>query len=132
MPAGRPTDYKPEYCELIIELGRKGMSVVEMASEIGVARNTIETLWTAKHPEFQEAFTQAREASQSWWESMGRTNLIMPPQSGTFQASVWSRSMAARFPNDWREKSETALTGPNGKPLEITQITRKVVDPKAE
>jgi transposase len=132
MAAGRPTDYKPEYCELVIELGRKGMSVVEMASEIGVARNTLETLWTAKHPEFQEAFTKAREASQSWWEAMGRTNLIMPPQSGTFQASVWSRSMAARFPNDWREKSETAHTGPNGGPLEITQITRKVVDPKAE
>ena len=39
MPAGRPTDYRPEYCERVIELGRLGMSVVEMAADIGVARN---------------------------------------------------------------------------------------------
>lgn len=132
MAAGRPTDYKPEYCERVIELGRLGMSVVEMAADIGVARNTLEQLWPAANPEFLQALTHARECSQAWWESMGRTNLIMPPQTGQFQASVWSRSMAARFPKDWREKNETAHTGPNGGPLEITQITRKVVDPKAE
>ena len=109
MPAGRPTDYRPEYCERVIELGRLGMSVVEMAADIGVARNTLEQLWPAANPEFLQALTHARECSQAWWESMGRTNLIMPPQTGQFQASVWSRSMAARFPKDWREKNETAL-----------------------
>ena len=131
MPAGRPTDYRPEYCERVIELGRLGMSVVEMAADIGVARNTLEQLWPAANPEFLQALTHARECSQAWWESMGRTNLIMPPQTGQFQASVWSRSMAARFPKDWREKSETAHTGADGGPLEIKTITRRVVDPKA-
>jgi hypothetical protein len=131
MPAGRPTSYKPEYCERVIELGRIGMSVVEMASDIGVARNTLETLWPEAHPEFKEALTQAREASQAWWETQARVNLVMPQGSGTFQASAWSRSMAARFPKDWREKNETAHTGPDGGPLEIKTITRRVVDPKA-
>ena len=131
MPAGRPTDYRPEYCERVIELGRLGMSVVEMAADIGVARNTLEQLWPAANPEFMQALTHARECSQAWWESMGRTNLIMPPQAGQFQSSVWSRSMAARFPKDWREKNETAHTGPDGGPLEIKTITRRVVDPKA-
>lgn len=131
MPAGRPTDYRPEYCERVIELGRLGMSVVEMAADIGVARNTLEQLWPAANPEFLQALTHARECSQAWWESMGRTNLIIPPQTGQFQASVWSRSMAARFPKDWREKNETAHTGPDGGPLEIKTITRRVVDPKA-
>lgn len=131
MPAGRPTDYRPEYCERVIELGRLGMSVVEMAADIGVARNTLEQLWPAANPEFLQALTHARECSQAWWESMGRTNLTMPPQTGQFQASVWSRSMAARFPKDWREKNETAHTGPDGGPLEIKTITRRVVDPKA-
>ena len=128
MPAGRPTDYEPAYCGRVIELGRIGMSVVEMAADIGVARSTLEALWPAAHPEFKEAFTQARQLSQAWWESMGRVNLIMPPQSGTFQAAVWSRSMAARFPADWREKSETTLQGA----VEIKSITRTIVDTKKE
>ena len=128
MAAGRPTDYDAAYCERVMELGRLGMSVVEMAADIGVARSTLEALWPEAHPEFKEAFTQARQLSQAWWESMGRVNLIMAPQSGTFQASVWSRSMAARFPADWREKSETTHAGA----VEIKTITRKIVDTKAD
>lgn len=121
----RPTKYDPSYCEQVIELGKLGMSVVEMASEIGVHRNTLETEWPKHHPEFLEALTHARECSQAWWESMGRVNLIMAPQSGTFQASVWSRSMAARFPADWREKTEQKIEGE----LAIGKITRTVVKP---
>jgi hypothetical protein len=99
MPLGRPSLYRPEYCERVIELGNQGASVVEMAHEIGVCRATLEANWPAEHPEFLEAFTRARQASQVWWEKKGRDNLEKP----TFQASVWSRSMAARFPEDWRE-----------------------------
>jgi len=117
MAGGRPTDYRPEYCERVIELGRTGASVVEMAAEIGVARATLEANWTANHPEFLEAFTQAKQLSQVWWEKMGRENLIVP-QGITFQATVWSRSMAARFPADWRESSKTEISGPNGGPIE--------------
>lgn len=131
MPAGRPTSYDPSYCERVIEMGRDGYSVVEMAAEIGVARNTLEQLWTAANPEFLQALTEARDASQAWWESQARKHIIMPQGSGTFQAAAWSRSMAARFPKDWREKNETAHTGPDGGPLEIKTITRRVVDPKA-
>lgn len=122
MPAGRPSTYDESYCERVIELGKLGMSVVEMAADIGVHRNTIETTWPADHPQFLEAFTQARTHSQAWWESMGRVNLIMPQGSGQFQGSVWSRSMAARFPADWREKTATELTGADGKDLIPTSI----------
>lgn len=131
MAAGRPSEYRAEYCERVIELGRLGMSVVEMASEIGVSRNTLETSWTAAHPEFMEALEIARECSQSWWESMGRTNLIMNKDAGTFQASVWSRSMAARFPRDWRENKGVELTGKDGADLNLS-VTFVQPEPKAE
>ena len=97
---GRPSLYRPEYCAKLLELGAEGMSVAEMAAEIGVCRNTLETEWPQKHEEFLQAFTRARDLSQAWWESMGRTNLL----ADKFQAQLYSRSMAARFPNDWREK----------------------------
>lgn len=131
MAAGRPSEYRPEYCERVIELGRLGMSVVEMASDIGVSRNTLETSWPAAHPEFMEALEIARECSQSWWESMGRTNLIMNKDAGTFQASVWSRSMAARFPRDWRENKGVELTGKDGADLNLS-VTFVQPEPKSE
>ena len=117
MAGGRPTDYRPEYCERVIELGKIGASVVEMAAEIGVDRKTLETAWPTAFPEFLQAFTQAKQLSQVWWERIGRENLIIP-QGTTFQATVWSRSMAARFPHDWRESNKTEISGPNGGPIE--------------
>jgi hypothetical protein len=99
-PGGRPTKYDPVYCERVIELGEQGASVVEMAYSIRVARSTLEEAWPASYPEFSEALTRAREASQVWWEIAGRVGMT----SDKFNASVWSRSMAARFPKDWREK----------------------------
>lgn len=122
MATGRPSKYKPEYCEQVIELGRKGMSVVEMAANLMVHRETIEETWPAEYPDFSEAFKLAKLLSQNWWESMGRVNLLMPKDAGTFQASVWSRSMAARFPRDWRENKGVELTGKDGADLNLSVV----------
>jgi len=107
MSGGRPSDYKPEYCQKVLDLGAEGYSVVEMAAHIGVARATLETNWPAANPEFLEAFARARELSQAWWEGKGRTNLM----ADRFQAQLYSRSMAARFPNDWRESKQVDHRG---------------------
>ncbi len=131
MALGRPTLYKPEYCERVIEMGALGYSVVEMAAELNVARATIEAEWCSAQPAFLEAFTQAKQKSQAWWERQGRENVIMEPGKGTFNASMWSRSMAARFPRDWRESKDVQLSGKDGGPVEITAIERHVIDPKA-
>ena len=114
MPAGRPSSYKPEYCEAVIEMGKQGFSVVEMAAEIGVHRSSLESAWPEAYPEFSEAFTHAKQCSQAWWERVGRDNLLIAQGGGTFQASVWSRSMAARFPHDWREASKVDHTSSDG------------------
>lgn len=114
MPAGRPSKYDPAYCKRVIEYGEQGMSVVEMAHKIGVARNTLETEWPKQHPEFLEALTYAREASQAWWEAIGRDNMTVPG----FNAAVWSRSMASRFPRDWTERKQTEIAGT----LQVEQV----------
>lgn len=110
---GRPSLYDPKYCERVIELGKIGASVVEMAVEIGVHRNTLETVWPDAHPEFLEALTHARECSQLWWEKTGREGMF----DNAINASIWSRSMAARFPKDWREVKGSEITGKDGGPI---------------
>jgi transposase-like protein len=112
----RPSLYDPAYCERVIELGEQGASIAEMAYELGVVKNTLEN-WAAEHEEFLNAFTRAKLASQVWWERKGRAG--MEKSSSEFQASVWSRSMAARFPEDWREVKGTELTGKDGGPIAV-------------
>lgn len=129
MTAGRPTDYRPEYCERIIEMGKRGLSVVQMACELDVVRNTMERTWTEEYPEFLIAFNKAKQESQSWWEKVGQEGMFESPGGGKINTGIWSRSMAARFPADWRENSkvEQTLSGPGGGPVE-TAITVKFVD----
>lgn len=123
--AGRPTDYLPEYCERVVDLGREGKSVVQMACEIGVHKDTLYE-WAKVHADFSDAFTYARQCAQCWWENKGQSGL---DQSG-FNASLWSRSMAARFPADYTERKQTELTGANGGPVEqVHRIERVIHDP---
>ena len=125
MPAGRPSDYRPEYCDDVIEWGKLGKSKAWMATELDVSRQTVED-WAKAHPAFLDAITRAIDKSQRWWEDAGQDNLA----TMGFSSNIWSRSMAARFPNDWREKSETKNehTGPNGGPQEIVhRVERHIV-----
>ena len=107
----RPTKYKKKFCEEVIELGKTGASIVQMATAIGVVKSTLWE-WEKIHDEFSNALTRAREESQSWWEKQGQEGLwethTTDKESGITQSrkmngGVWSRSMAARFPEDWRE-----------------------------
>ena len=127
MPAGRPSDYDPAFCERVIELGEQGFSKVQIAAEFQVAKSTLQE-WEKAHPEFSVALTRAMTLSQAWWERKGQDCLIMPT-GATFQGNVWSRSMAARFPDDWRESTKTEHTGANGDPLIPAATTITVVRP---
>lgn len=85
-----------------------------MCATLDISRPTLD-LWIEKHPEFSYAMDVARAHSQLWWEDKGQDNLA----TAGFQSSMWSRSMAARFPDDWREKNETAITGKNGGAFQV-------------
>lgn len=75
-------------------------------------KTTYETMddWAKANPEFSEAITRAKFNAQAWWEDFGQEHML----TTGFSASAWSRSMAARFPSDWREKSEHTHQNPDG------------------
>lgn len=117
MPAGRPTDYREEYCDSVIEWAREGKSRAWMAAQMEISRQTMLN-WEHAHPEFLDATTRAAMIAQAWWEDAGQDGMV----SDKFNGSVWAKSMAARFPEDWRDKSETAHTGPNGGPVQVQDM----------
>jgi hypothetical protein len=95
---GRPSDYDPSYCEKVVEWGSLGKSKTWMAAELDVSRETIYA-WERQHPDFSDAITRAMLKSQQWWEDKGQDNVEKPG----FNQNLYSRSMAARFPKEWRE-----------------------------
>ena len=113
MPAGRPTDYREEMCERVIELGRDGYSKAEMAADLGVTRATMDA-WTRQHEEFLNSVSIAQELSLAWWEKQSRVNL----NSKEFQSSLWGKAMSGRFPKEpYRDRVEAS--GADGGPLQV-------------
>lgn len=112
MTAGRPTDYLPEYCEQVLQLGRAGKSVAQIAAALDVAKQTIYD-WQDKHPEFLDAMRKARDLSQSWWEDQGQNGL----EKSGFQSSLWAKQVSCRFPDDYRETTRSEHTGKDGAPI---------------
>ena len=61
---GRPTKYSPEIGEVVFDLMDDGLSVVQVARKLNIARSTL-YLWASENPDFSDTFTRAREAAES-------------------------------------------------------------------
>lgn len=116
MPGGRPTLYKPEFCDVAVEMGTQGKSLAQIAAACGVARITLWE-WVDKHPEFAGAIARARDLALSWWEEQAHVGMWESPEGARLNPQLWSRSMAARFPDDYRESKKLEHTGANGGPV---------------
>jgi hypothetical protein len=101
---------------LIINCGAHGYSFAQMAACVGVATSTLRQ-WAADSERFASVLERAKTLSQAWWE--GRA------MDGTAQnhigASVWVKSMTARFPQDYAERRE--LSSPDGTMSPNRQLT---------
>jgi transposase len=117
MPAGRPTKYKPEYCEMIVEHMAKGYTLETFAATIDTSKNTIYE-WEKAHQEFRDACARARIKCQMMWETEGIHGL-----HNGMNSSHWAFNMKNRF--GWKDKIEvdqqTAITGSIG--VDLVQMT---------
>jgi transposase-like protein len=109
MAGGRPTDYNPDFCERVIELGKQGKSVTQIACALDVVKSTL-YLWEQEHPEFSDAMKKARQHAQTWFEEIGQNALF----ADKFQASLWNKQVTCRFPEDYRDTVRNEHAGPNG------------------
>jgi len=126
-PVGRPTLYDPAYCDKVIELGRIGKSVEQIASILNVSLRTMYS-WRDAHEEFLHALDDAKTYEQAWWEEQAAAYMVENKESDRLNATLWSRSMAARFPKKYRESTKQEITGADGAPL-LTGIQVTFVKP---
>lgn len=109
-PNGRPSKYKPEFCEQLIQHMSEGLSFESFAA---IAKVNLDTLyeWAKVHEEFSEAKKEAFANCQLYWESQGIAGLYSttdydedgkPIKSKSLNSSVWIFNMKNRF--KWRDK----------------------------
>ena len=101
---GRPSDYRPEYCNLVVDLMRKeGLSLTAFAGEIGISRETVYQ-WIQAHAEFADAVARARAARVTWWErKLGRSR-----KGAETSAAIFALKNAD--PTEWRDQKFTQVS----------------------
>ena len=115
-PVGRPSKYDPKFCDEVIALGKIGKSVEAIGAILGVGTKTLYN-WRDQHEDFLHALDMAKEFELQWWEDIAQTHMIENKESDKINATIWSRSMAARFPKKYREQVKQEITGADGAPL---------------
>ena len=108
-PIGRPTKYKPEYCDMLVKHMAEGASMTSFAAEIDVSRETISE-WSRVHPEFSAAVKKGKAKCAAWWEKLGRVGA----QGGEVNPTLVIFGLKNMAADDWREKQELAHTSPDG------------------
>lgn len=115
-PVGRPSTYNPEYCERVVELGKLGKSIEQICFDLDTPVRTLYE-WRDRYPEFSQALEDAKAFEQAWWETQAHAYMVETKDGPKLNASLWSRSMAARFPKKYRESVKQEITGADGAPL---------------
>ena len=96
---GRPTKYRAEYCDQVIEACKEGKSLTAFAAEIGVCRETISE-WTRVHEEFSASTKIAKAHCAAWWESRARSLATSKDDGNPALVIFGLKNMA---PDDWRD-----------------------------
>ena len=97
---GRPTDYRPEYCDAVIAAMSDGLSLSAFAGLIGQGRDTVYK-WIRAHSEFSHAVSRARAARVTWLEQ----KLLRSRKGAETSAAIFALKNAA--PDEWRDIKTT-------------------------
>lgn len=118
MPAGRPTEFKPEYGEEILQLMAGGLSLTAAAAELGFHRQRVYE-WVERHPKFADAVKLAMAKRQLFLER----RLLSADAGPVVTSTIFALKNAA--PADWREKHEVEHSGPEGGPIQLASPERR-------
>jgi hypothetical protein len=99
---GRPTKYKPEYCQMLIKHMSQGYSYETFGAIVDVDRDTLYH-WEKLFKDFSDAKRKAFLKCQHFWEKQG-IDCLITPKGITFASSSWIFNMKARF--KWKDGNE--------------------------
>jgi hypothetical protein len=102
-PVGRPTEYKPEYCETVKMLLKEGKALKQIYAVLDVSQTCFNE-WREKHPEFGSAVNDHLSDAEAAWIEKGMKNL----DNKNFNAALYSFMMQNL--HKWSRKTEQSGT----------------------
>jgi len=96
--------YNPKYNQSMVDrvadLYKNGESDIEVSVALGIDRGVFYD-WINKHPEFAKEVSRGRQASESWWRTLGRAGAAGKVKAN---AALWFGNMKNRF--GWRDNMD--------------------------
>lgn len=105
MPGGRPTDFDPKYCDMLIEHCKKGLSFEAFAGLIGISRSTLYK-WVDDIPEFSDTKQRADAAVLYAMENLGMAGTAGKVKN--FNVAGWIFQMKNKC--KWTDRIETQIS----------------------
>ena len=103
---GRPTKYKPEYCDVVIEKMAEGYSKEAVAGFLEISKDTLYQ-WAKAHPDFSDAIAIGESKSRVFWEKKLVEYAVHTKNGKQINAQVFNLNMKNRF--GWRDKNEVSV-----------------------
>jgi len=100
MGVGKPTLYRPEYCDIAIRVLANGESLAAVCCELDICRPTLYA-WKEAHPDFSSAINKGLQHAQRKWECIG--NEGVNGHIDKFSPAPWIFTMKNRFREDYQE-----------------------------
>lgn len=101
---GRPTKYKPEYCEMLIDHMKEGLSFACFGALVHASLSMIQD-WEKAYPEFRVAKGIGESYGRAFWEKMGRAGAL--GQIKGFVPQVYVFTMKNRF--NWSDRTDLKI-----------------------
>jgi len=133
---GRPTGFKPEFCEQATNLCLLGATDADLARFFGFDERTINR-WKDSHPEFAEALREGKEGADAnigkslFQRATGYSHpseeikvvegeIVRVPITKQYPPDTtamifWLKN---RRPDLWRDKVQNEHSGPDGRPIQ--------------
>lgn len=113
---GRPSEYRPEMCERIIQAMSEGLSLDAAAAEIGVSPRSCYQ-WQNDIPEFSQAIETGRAKALLAWER--RAIAIAGGESGNAAIISLALRNRSRSAAGWHDAARLEHSGPGGAAIQM-------------
>lgn len=98
-PEDTNSQFKEEYCEKLVNMGKKGKSVAEFCADVSKSERTF-LFWRQMYPQFQTAYEHYITNAKAYWSKLGHANVInyFDPKGGEqFDTNLFKFITGGRF-----------------------------------
>lgn len=121
------TAYMPEFCDMIIDMGKKGASWAQMVAACEVGKQTAEK-WKARFPDWEYAVELAMTYSEAWFDKTALDNMCWVNSKGEpqFRSEVFKFQKQTIFGTKEKQDQIIVNMGLNADTEKVSELISKL------